>query len=244
MAHAGKIDFSGLKLVIRPPEPFNPESLAELRHPDTGNVCLSAVNLRNRLVTQAHNTDPTNNTTNCASAELSTLVLPSGSSGRIFFTQIRVGYQGVPILVYKIRTMNPATKIPTELLLESAASGPAGKMDRDPRVTFIGRLLRPFGLDEMPQIINLLKGEMKLVGHRPIPIEELDRCSPEFQTEYLRHKPGLMGIVYSRTVQGVREAREVTMEYFKEYDRHPFRTDFTRFFQICYAFLIKGRRSS
>jgi lipopolysaccharide/colanic/teichoic acid biosynthesis glycosyltransferase len=85
-----------------------------------------------------------------------------------FFMQPRSGVRGKRFKVFKIRTMVPnAEQLERQLAAHNLSSGPMFKMTNDPRVTRIGRVLRALHLDELPQLINVLKGEMRLVGARP-----------------------------------------------------------------------------
>jgi exopolysaccharide production protein ExoY len=116
----------------------------------------------------------------------------------IFFGHTRVGYRGKPFRCYKFRTMVTDAE---EALARHLARDPEAaqewretrKLKNDPRVTFVGRLLRKSRLDELPQLINVLRGEMSCVGPRPIVASELERYGPN-ATEYLRARPGLTGI--------------------------------------------------
>ena len=100
--------------------------------------------------------------------------------GDIFFRQIRIGFQGRPFWMWKFRTMVAAAE----------QAGPAITRDGDARVTRIGRILRKTKLDELPQLWNVLKGDMSLVGPRPEVPRYVRRYTPE-QREILRYKPGI-----------------------------------------------------
>jgi lipopolysaccharide/colanic/teichoic acid biosynthesis glycosyltransferase len=95
------------------------------------------------------------------------------SLGPVFYRQKRMGKDGQEFLMWKFRTMVPeAEKIQKKL--PNQADGCLFKMDDDPRLTRLGKFLRKSGLDELPQLINVLKGEMSLVGPRPLPTTDLD----------------------------------------------------------------------
>lgn len=99
--------------------------------------------------------------------------------GPIIFRQNRSGLGGRPFQIYKFRTMCVgADKMKTALRAKSEQDGPAFKMTSDPRVTAVGRFLRKTSLDELPQLWNILKGDMSLVGPRPLPIDEQNACDP------------------------------------------------------------------
>jgi lipopolysaccharide/colanic/teichoic acid biosynthesis glycosyltransferase len=113
------------------------------------------------------------------------------SPGPILFTQLRHTIGGRTFRIYKFRTMRVgADAEKAELRAKSEQDGPAFKMQRDPRVTPIGRLLRVTSIDELPQLINVLWGEMSLVGPRPLPCDESAACDRWQQTR-LDVTPGL-----------------------------------------------------
>lgn len=98
--------------------------------------------------------------------------------GPILFKQRRAGLGGRPFTIYKFRTMvADADAKKSQLRHKSEQDGPAFKIKHDPRITRIGRLLRETSLDELPQLFNVLMGDMSLVGPRPLPVEESNRCA-------------------------------------------------------------------
>jgi exopolysaccharide biosynthesis polyprenyl glycosylphosphotransferase len=113
------------------------------------------------------------------------------SSGTVLYRQTRCGLNGRLFTLYKFRTMEEgAHEKRRELLPLNEMSGPAFKLRRDPRVTAIGRFLRRFSLDELPQFWNVLRGEMSMVGPRPPIPEEVAQYQP-WQRRRLAMKPGL-----------------------------------------------------
>ena len=102
----------------------------------------------------------------------------------VLFSQSRAGRDHVPFTMYKFRTMIPDA---------DRLHVPFSKGLRDPRVTRIGQLLRRLSLDELPQLINIAKGEMSFVGPRPLPLDEVAKLSPEFDIRY-SVPPGLTGL--------------------------------------------------
>ena len=111
--------------------------------------------------------------------------------GPAFFCQTREGRFGRPFTIYKLRTMIvDAEKSQAALRSASHRDGPAFKISRDPRVTRVGRLLRATCLDELPQLINVLKGDMSLVGPRPLPWHESRACE-RWHRRRLDVRPGL-----------------------------------------------------
>ncbi|HVX16189.1 MAG TPA: sugar transferase [Pirellulales bacterium] len=113
------------------------------------------------------------------------------SRGPVFFRQRRTGLGGKAFVIYKFRTMSAdAETQKASLLAFNEQDGPAFKIKSDPRVTRLGRFLRATSIDELPQLINVLKGEMSLVGPRPLPCSESDACLP-WQRRRLDVTPGL-----------------------------------------------------
>ncbi len=122
------------------------------------------------------------------------LLIKVDSRGPIFYTQTRVGKNGRLFSVVKFRTMVPnAHQLRHELAAMNEADGPLFKIKHDPRVTRVGRLLRKTSLDELPQLWNVLRGEMSLVGPRPALPEEARLWDPELR-DRLRVQPGITGM--------------------------------------------------
>ena len=118
--------------------------------------------------------------------------------GPILFRQLRRGYRGKLFRVIKFRTMNVNAEQHLEALEESneSAGGVLFKLRHDPRVTRLGQFLRHYSLDELPQLINILWGEMSLVGPRPLQLRDSDRLSvldPKGYAHRLEVMPGLTG---------------------------------------------------
>ncbi len=120
------------------------------------------------------------------------LLVKLTSPGPLFFRQARSGLNGRPFTLYKFRTMvTNAEQLKHELAAMNEMSGPVFKVSNDPRVTPVGRLLRKFSLDEFPQLFNVLRGEMSLVGPRPLPVDEVRRFYDLAHRRRLSVKPGL-----------------------------------------------------
>lgn len=113
------------------------------------------------------------------------------SSGPIIFSQKRVGLNGKEFNMLKFRSMvQNAEELKEKLQKQNEMSGPMFKMKEDPRVTKVGRFIRKTSIDELPQLINVLKGEMSLVGPRPSLPKEVAKFEP-WMLERLNVKPGL-----------------------------------------------------
>ncbi|HOW27901.1 MAG TPA: sugar transferase [Elusimicrobiota bacterium] len=122
------------------------------------------------------------------------MLIKLDSAGPIFYKQPRMGHRRRPFYFFKFRSMrNDADRFLDELKKKSERSGPVFKMKDDPRVTHIGRFLRRYSLDEMPQIINVLRGEMSLVGPRPQVLWEASAYD-EWARKRLNVLPGITGL--------------------------------------------------
>ena len=113
------------------------------------------------------------------------------SKGSVLFSQKRVGQYGKEFNMYKFRSMvSNAEELKAKLMAQNEMSGPMFKMKHDPRITKVGRFIRKTSIDELPQLINILKGEMSLVGPRPSLPKEVAKFEP-WMLERLEVKPGL-----------------------------------------------------
>ncbi len=123
---------------------------------------------------------------------IAAILIKLTSSGPILFRQQRSGVNGKPFTMYKFRSMvTDAEQLKQELAQLNEMSGPVFKITNDPRVTNIGRWLRKYSVDEFPQIFNVLRGEMSLVGPRPLPVDEVNRFDDPAHRRRLSVKPGL-----------------------------------------------------
>jgi lipopolysaccharide/colanic/teichoic acid biosynthesis glycosyltransferase len=108
---------------------------------------------------------------------LAVIAIRLSSPGPAIFRQERAGHCGVPFTIFKLRTMQlDADARKQELSGQNEQDGPAFKITNDPRVTPLGRYLRKTSIDELPQLWNVLRGEMSLVGPRPLPVAEAEAC--------------------------------------------------------------------
>jgi exopolysaccharide biosynthesis polyprenyl glycosylphosphotransferase len=116
------------------------------------------------------------------------------SRGPVFYRNQRIGLGERPFGMMKFRTMYAdAAARQAGLETENEASGPLFKIKDDPRVTPVGRVLRRFSLDEMPQVLNVISGEMSLIGPRPLPVRDYEQLEPWHRKRYLV-LPGMTGL--------------------------------------------------
>ena len=114
------------------------------------------------------------------------------SPGPAIFRQKRAGKNGKPFTMYKFRSMHTDAEMrQAELVAYNQMEGPVFKIDKDPRITKFGKFLRRTSIDEFPQLLNVLKGDMSLVGPRPLPIYEVEKFESTAQRRRLSMKPGL-----------------------------------------------------
>ncbi len=143
------------------------------------------------------------------------LLIRLDSPGPILFVQTRVGKHGRTFPVFKFRSMHTdAEERLDTVLAENERTGPVFKMKHDPRVTRIGRPLRRCSLDEVPQLFNVLRGEMSLVGPRPALPREVALYTPQ-QAGRLSVTPGLTGLwqVSGRASLSFERSVELDLEY-------------------------------
>jgi len=120
------------------------------------------------------------------------LAIKLTSAGPIFFMQERIGLSKRRFRIYKFRTMVPnAEKLMAKLEARNEARGPVFKIRNDPRITPIGRFLRRSSIDELPQLLNVLKGDMSLVGPRPLPVRDYEGFNKDWQRRRFSVKPGI-----------------------------------------------------
>jgi lipopolysaccharide/colanic/teichoic acid biosynthesis glycosyltransferase len=116
------------------------------------------------------------------------------SRGGVFFRDSREGCNGELFQCWKFRTMHVGSDLrQRELFARNDVDGPQFKLERDPRLTRVGRWLRPMSFDELPQLFNVLRGEMSLIGPRPSPFRENQQCVP-WRDARLSVRPGITGL--------------------------------------------------
>lgn len=123
------------------------------------------------------------------------LLIKLDSTGPVFFLQDRVGLNKRKFRIYKFRTMREGSEgLQASLESMNEADGPVFKIVNDPRVTRVGHFLRKTSLDELPQIFNVIRGEMSLVGPRPLPVRDVDLFDQGIQRKRFSVKPGITGL--------------------------------------------------
>jgi len=150
---------------------------------------------------------------------LTMIAIRAESKGAIFFKQVRVGEQGRRFTMYKFRSMympdDPRYVDPAQLI--SDRDGVCNKFKKDPRITCVGRIIRKLSIDELPQLLNVLKGEMVLIGPRPALPQETDAYD-WYMLERLNTKSGLTGLwqVSGRADTSFQEQIDLDLRYVRE----------------------------
>jgi undecaprenyl-phosphate galactose phosphotransferase len=155
------------------------------------------------------------------------IILVSLDGGAAFYSQERIGRNGAIFPCWKFRTMvEDADRVLEQLLAEDPALRQEfqrfWKLKDDPRVTLVGKFLRRYSLDELPQIFNVLRGDMSLVGPRPRPVNEMqyfESVMPELNHAYLSVKPGLTGLwqISGRNHLTLEEKAELDARYARDW---------------------------
>ncbi|MCR4659099.1 MAG: sugar transferase [Bacteroidales bacterium] len=158
----------------------------------------------------------------------------------------RVGKDGKDITIYKFRTMYSYSEYIQPYVYEQQQLKDGGKVRDDYRINFWGRLLRPIWLDELPMLYNLLRGDIKLVGVRPLSHHYFSLYTPEMRELRTKIKPGLMPPFYyeKRIPKTLDEIQASERRYIKAYLRKPFATDWRYFWGIIFNIVFRRRRSS
>lgn len=156
----------------------------------------------------------------------------------------RVGKNGKVFNVYKLRTMHPYSEYLQDYIYKQHKLQEGGKFKNDFRVSREGAFFRKFWLDELPMFINLLKGDMKLVGVRPLSNHYFSLYTKDLQQKRTQSKPGLLPPFYAgekpKTLEDIMASE---WKYLKAYEKHPLRTDIRYFFLILWNIVFRGRRS-
>ncbi|MGZ5552654.1 MAG: sugar transferase [Chthoniobacterales bacterium] len=149
------------------------------------------------------------------------LIIKLTSRGSAIFRQQRAGKHGKPFTMYKFRSMSDdAEQRHADLLPFNQMSGPVFKIEDDPRITPFGRWLRRTSMDETPQLINVLLGDMSLVGPRPLPLYEVEKFENTAQRRRLSVKPGLTCLWQIRGRNEVKDFRDwvrLDLEYIDQW---------------------------
>jgi len=156
----------------------------------------------------------------------------------------RIGKNGKIIQVYKFRTMHPYAEYLQEYVYEKSALQEGGKFKDDFRVTTMGKFFRKFWIDELPMLINLFRGELKIVGVRPLSEHYFSLYSKELREKRIKTKPGLIPPFYvdlPKTLEGIQASE---FKYLNAYEKHPLLTDWKYFWVAVWNIIFRNARSA
>ncbi len=156
----------------------------------------------------------------------------------------RVGINNKIFNVYKFRTMRPYSEYLQKYMYENFALRDGGKIKNDFRVSYFGSILRKFWIDELPMIINVLRGEMKIVGVRPLSEHYFGLYTDEAKNKRIKFKPGLIPPFYADLPKTLEEIIASELNYLNQYEKEPFKTDVKYFFKCMFNIFFKGARSA
>ncbi|GMQ27756.1 sugar transferase [Algoriphagus confluentis] len=155
----------------------------------------------------------------------------------------RVGKDGKIFRVYKLRTMYPYSEYLQDYVFKNHQLDEGGKFKNDFRVSPLGRFFRKFWLDEIPMIWNLLKGDMKIIGVRPLSNQYFNLYTKELQEKRIRTKPGLLPPFYADMPKTLEEIMASELKYLEAYEKSPLSTDLKYLWLILKNILFRGARS-
>lgn len=155
----------------------------------------------------------------------------------------RVGKDGKIINVYKCRSMYAYSEYLQKEMFDSNNLDKGGKIHDDFRITEWGRIMRKYWIDEWPMFINVLKGEMTIIGVRPLSQHYFSLYSPELQQLRTKFKPGMLPPFYADNPETLEEIQESEMRYLKAYEKHKLRTKWVYFWKIMKNILLKHKHS-
>ncbi len=156
----------------------------------------------------------------------------------------RHGYKGKLFNVYKLRTMYPYSEYLQDYIFKKNNLEEGGKFKNDFRITPEGKIFRKFWIDEIPMLVNLLKGDIKLVGVRPLSEHYFSLYTDELKEKRKKHKPGLIPPYYVDLPKTLDEIMDSEKKYFEQYEKSPLITDIKYFFKIFYNIIVKKARSA
>jgi lipopolysaccharide/colanic/teichoic acid biosynthesis glycosyltransferase len=155
----------------------------------------------------------------------------------------RIGKGGQMIKVYKMRTMHPYSEYIQDYVYKLHDLEDGGKFKNDFRITSWGSVCRKIWVDELPMLINFMKGEMKIFGVRPLSQHYFELYREDVRTRRVKYKPGLIPPFYADMPNDLEEIQASELKYLNEYDKHPVITDFKYFWKSMWNIFFKNARS-
>jgi len=155
----------------------------------------------------------------------------------------RIGKNGRIIKVLKMRTMHPYAEYLQDYMYKMHSLKEGGKFDNDFRVSTQGRIMRKLWIDELPMLFNWIKGDLKIVGVRPISEHYFNLYEEEVRKKRIRYKPGLIPPFYADLPKTLKAIQKSEMQYLDAFEKKPFRTDWRYFWKALFNIVIKSARS-
>ena len=155
----------------------------------------------------------------------------------------RVGKEGKNLKIHKFRSMYRYSEFLHHGMLESSGLSLIGKVKSDPRITPLGKFMRKYWIDELPQIFDLMTFKIKPIGIRAMSYAFFEKYPQRYKEKYFKVKPGLIGPIFDEKTAGFNEIVKIEEQYLDNYLESPFKTDFRLFFKTIFM-IFKGSRSS
>ncbi len=161
----------------------------------------------------------------------------------IWFKMNRLGKNGEKIIVYKFRSMHPYAEYVQAYIHDNHGLDSGGKFKNDFRVSTGGRIIRKYWIDEIPMLLNLFKGDIKLIGVRPISEHYFELYPDELKSLRKRNMPGLIPPFYADLPKTFDEIIKSEIQYLQAFEKSPVKTDAKYFIRILYNIFLKKARS-
>jgi lipopolysaccharide/colanic/teichoic acid biosynthesis glycosyltransferase len=158
-------------------------------------------------------------------------------SSSVILKMPRIGKGGKMINIYKMRTMYPYSEFLQDYVVQKNGYDRSGKPDKDFRLLKHGKLIRRFYIDEIPQFINLLRGDINIIGVRPLSQSGLKYLPPDIQKERMNYKPGLIPPQIALRLRGINGVIKAERKYLEELKKNPLRTNLKYFFLALFNIL-------
>lgn len=155
----------------------------------------------------------------------------------------RIGKGGKLFNVYKFRTMYAYAEYLQTYIYQNNNLRKGGKFDDDYRITTWGKVMRRLWIDELPMFINIFKGQMKLIGVRPLSEQYFNLYTPEMQQMRIKNKPGMLPPFYADMPETLDEIQESERLYCEAYEQHPFKTNWSYFWKIMVNIVFRQKKS-
>lgn len=174
---------------------------------------------------------------------ITAIAVLSEDGGAVIYTQERIGKNCRPFKMYKFRSMkNDAEKIHEELRKEYGNTEVSFKLRDDPRITAVGKIIRAFNIDELPQLFNILKGDMSFVGPRPLPVYEYEEEQRRYGNTYIQRYSVPQGLTcYWQISDRAKQSFEMRMQLDVEYARKCSLAEDMRLFVKTFLYTITGK---